>query len=236
MSEDRVFLFGVLAVRRKLLTQEQLDELADQPAAGHELDEALVRSGLLTDSDRQKVWAEIERLEKKYSGDVSRIIDAIRSGPGESTFDAQHTSTADTGANAGQLDSEEDFDDQGATVIAHREETVNAPPRMSPPPDFDNSANESPGTNSDSLNPHEQTSPFEETVISKDESSVDKDSDFFSESDDVFEQTIESRVDPDAGMLQTIDRGSSAADAEAKETVGLRAENSVPIHADASSR
>lgn len=222
MSEDRVFLFCVLAVRRKFLTQEQLDKFANHPDNDDELDEALVRSGLLTAADRQELWAEIERFEKKYSGDVSKIVDAIQDGPGESTFDAKHTSTADYGVNSGQLDSPEGFDDFGATVIAHREETVNARQETFPAPESADFG-ESSGTSSDSLNPNEQTNPFEETVISKNEINLGDASESSSDPDDVFEATMESQVDPDAGILQTVDRGQPV-DPQVKETVDFAPE------------
>jgi eukaryotic-like serine/threonine-protein kinase len=222
MSEDRIFLFCVLAVRRKVLTQEQLDELANQPDNDHKLDEALVRSGLLTAADRQELWAEIDRLEKKYSGDISRIVDAIQNGPGESTFDAKHTSTADYGVNSGQLDSPEGFDDFGATVIAHREETVDVPGESFSPPESADSSELS-DASLDSLNPNERTNPFEETVISKNERGDGNDSESSSDPDDVFEATMESRVDPDAGILQTVDR-EKAADPHVKETVDFAPE------------
>lgn len=216
MSDDRVFLFGVLAVHRKLVTQDQLNAVADDNDQA--LDEALVRSGLLSTADRQELWAEVERLVKKYSGDVPRIVDAIHNGPGESTFDEQHTSTADNGRTPEKP--AEEFDELGATVIAHREETVNAPAKSGSSDAIDPAA-ESPASSSDPLIPDEQTNPFEETVISKNEIVGDKDSKTASDSDpdDVFSETIESHVDPDAGILQTVDRARNADEVQSRETV-----------------
>ncbi|MDA0590527.1 MAG: protein kinase [Planctomycetota bacterium] len=221
MSEDRVYLFGFLAVRRKLLTQEQLDQVSDKLGDDETLDESLVRSGLMSASDRQELWAEIDRLETKYSGNVPRIIDAIQAGPGESTFSEKHTSTTDQRPRPDPPQLSEQFNDLGATVIAHREETVDVSPRFAPPPDAsgdDSVAKTSSASSSDLLNRNEQTNPFEETFISRAEKNDEADG------SEVFEQSIESRVDPDAGILQTVDRGSSPADPEAKETVDYEPE------------
>lgn len=184
MSNDRTLVFGALAVHRKHLTREQLGQVSER-IPNDELDAELVRSGFLTAAERQELWAEVDRLDREHGGDVQRILKDIQDSTGKSTIDERHTSTAkDEPKSEWMGASEESDEDLGATVIAHREETVEKPKhvKLDPP----KAGEKSHGTTSDLADPNQDSNPFEETLVSK---------------------------DPVGGILNTIDRqGSTPAD------------------------
>lgn len=208
MSDDRTILFEALVVHRGHLSREQLDRVAGNAKPGRPLDEELVQHGFLSAADRQDLWAEIDRLEIQFGGDVPRILKAIQESPGQSTMGEKHTGTTHDTAKANWMSTSEESDEVlGATVIAHREETVDTPKiekkptsPASPPtdsPQADDSTDQRSASTSDLLDPDLESNPFEETLVSK---------------------------NPDGGMLQTVDRGAGPKFDPTGETVDYEPE------------